>query len=1514
MRYYVLFILLLFTSFLNAQTSNKPDLSQSEFPGTYYLLPLPQAYNSNGTIDKFNYQRIWNVQKPETNSNAINETDEDIAVQATKYYDGFGDNIQTIHRSKIFWWKDVVEFVDHRINPQTNISFLPYAVDHQSKFRVNPYSEQRTFYQLNYPEDKGTSYRYIVNSVNSAYKYRTLYEAGKSNVGQIAQNAGGQVEVDNVEGPSIPILGIYGASTIKKYGNYSANSLIEKNRISNSVPIKEYYDLSGRLICSMINANNCAVLGSGCGSYWLVTYYLYNDLGQLIRKITPEGYAQFTALNWDIFNSTYSTIADRYCYVYEYDNKGRLIREKNPSKNGWDSYVYDNRDRLIFTQSPQLAQEGKWEFSMFDVYNRVIATGLYVPSVQLSRLDLQNNFANPPSVTSTQLFYYLTNYSLKQQDLYNVNFNDGTDVEVYNYYDDYFIAGLSGRNFLTAPFNAIMGNGDTYYNQYVDLRGRTTMSRGMLTGRRIKILKAPGSSLSSFTREIYYYDDRSRLIQKQVLNPYSSSEWDVVSYQYDYAGHLLRQLYTHQHQSSSTKPTLTLHFKSIYYNRTFDLLSSELNIDNSGWRLLKKDNYSMGTGDLNKTELGAGVEVQEYKYDQLGRLTSINENFVRGGSTYNAEKTSFGEILSYDHGFEHPQLFGKVAGIVWRERGSYPLKAYGYEYDGSGRLANATYYEYSQPLGASTVDWNHVDHDYTENYIDYDNNGNVKSLKRKGGALNISTGKLASSIDELVLSYDGNRVNGVTDNSTVNTSAIDYDYKNNNSNGSPDYKYDYSGNLTEDKDRQTVTTYNHFNKPVSITFTNYPGDYIYYSYDGVGNKIQEIYSNNGVVTTYDYWGDIVYKNNDLYRINNETGYVTQSAPDKYNYFFYAKDHLGNVRTILDGNDYPDENLNPNANQPAKKFIYPITFEPTEFATESSYTSVLSQVTDAKPLSIAPDDLNSAMLDANNPNRKVGALVMLKVMAGDSFSLSAQSYHQCPDYHQGDLLGTEEIFSALLTTLSGNTSGEGGMDNNNIQLLQNVFNSGGLAISYNNLKNSQVDPNKPKSFLNYLLFDEEMNLVPEESGIIQIKGGEAVWENVAANNGDPIYIGKGGYLVAYLSNEDKSVPAYWDNINLIHYQGKTKDQFHYYPYGVTINLSSSNQLYSRYLYQTKQIETTHGLHLYDFVARQYDPQIGRFLSVDPVHGVNTGFNGMANDPVTNIDPTGKSPTIIAGVVLGIVGAVVNVAVHYDRIYDGTMHWGNLAAAAGIGFASGFVTGVTAGTVSPGAVGFAAGFTAGAMGTMLGTPVMSVGNNIAFGDPIVKPDELAKEMLISGMTSGILYSIPAISQGKNPITGMPPKEQIPMMKPLPSKPLTVEPGFDETAVFVEKSVGQTPTASGIPVTQEPAYGTDMHANFSIGSNGLEKFDLKNPSSFEGALPGDVKSWLQSNGWNYESFTNQGGVRGFRFTNGNYGEQIRLMPGTSNLPADAAGIKGGPYLRISIQGLRTDPIPLFGNPILK
>jgi RHS repeat-associated protein len=85
---------------------------------------------------------------------------------------------------------------------------------------------------------------------------------------------------------------------------------------------------------------------------------------------------------------------------------------------------------------------------------------------------------------------------------------------------------------------------------------------------------------------------------------------------------------------------------------------------------------------------------------------------------------------------------------------------------------------------------------------------------------------------------------------------------------------------------------------------------------------------------------------------------------------------------------------------------------------------------------------------------------------------------------------------------------------------------------------------------------------------------------------------------------------------------------YYPFGLAFNsYSREHSLKQNYLFGGKEIQDELDLGWEDFHARQYNPSIGRFNSVDPASDIMrrySPYNFAFDNPMRFIDPDGMTP--------------------------------------------------------------------------------------------------------------------------------------------------------------------------------------------------------------------------------------------------------------------------------------------------
>ena len=411
-------------------------------------------------------------------------------------------------------------------------------------------------------------------------------------------------------------------------------------------------------------------------------------------------------------------------------------------------------------------------------------------------------------------------------------------VYVVNYYDTYDFRtrnGFSAYNFPEGTVSAI----------------------GNLTG---SIFCTHGSS--GFIYSADYYDSNKRIVKS--LSSRVNGGMDTYATEYSFQGSPLSVLHTH---TDSSGYSLTERY-TYTYDHSSRLTRVSHQYDNNPSVLLLEHTYDE-LGRLQTDKLDNGIYATGYAYNIRNWLTGIE-----GGK--------FSQSLHYTDGLGVPCYNGNISSMTWKSGAGATPRGYKFSYDRLGRLTDAEYGE-GPSLSVNTNRFN-------EQVTGYDKMGNILGLKRYGQTS--ATGY--DVIDDLSLSYAGNRLKKVADRSGTSAFNNGFEFKD-GIDLSTEYEYDENGNLTKDLNKKkTAIQYNCLNLPSRVMFAN--GNSISYLYDAAGRKLRTVHFLEGDSVTTDYCGNVVYENGVPQILLTEVGYVSLTDGQ---YHYYLKDHQGNNRVVVD---------------------------------------------------------------------------------------------------------------------------------------------------------------------------------------------------------------------------------------------------------------------------------------------------------------------------------------------------------------------------------------------------------------------------------------------------------------------------------------------------------------------------------------------------------------------------------------------------------------------------------------
>jgi RHS repeat-associated protein len=261
------------------------------------------------------------------------------------------------------------------------------------------------------------------------------------------------------------------------------------------------------------------------------------------------------------------------------------------------------------------------------------------------------------------------------------------------------------------------------------------------------------------------------------------------------------------------------------------------------------------------------------------------------------------------------------------------------------------------------------------------------------------------------------------------------------------------------------------------------------------------------------------------------------------------------------------------------------------------------------------------------------------------------------------IGVPELLAAFA---SSSLTGAKGLTQTIAETLNPVAN----LTSFNNLRTETTT--RPKAYLNYMFFDEQFKYANQGNAApVNVSGGGTtpVYSDITTFFNAPVTATKNGYIYIFVSNES-NIPVFFDNLNVTHTPGPILEENHYYPFGLTmagISSKTAGKIENKYRFNGKELQSKEyadgsGLEMYDFGARMYDQQIGRWHTIDPkadLLEMSSPFVFCYNNPIKFKDPDGQLAILINGRVPdesqrgnatywdpGIIDAIKNSGIPYS----------------------------------------------------------------------------------------------------------------------------------------------------------------------------------------------------------------------------------------------------------------------------
>ncbi|WP_333888881.1 DUF6443 domain-containing protein [Sphingobacterium siyangense] len=608
--------------------------------------------------------------------------------QIIQYFDGLGRPSQSVQLMASPSYRDIVQHIEYDGFGRESIKYLPYAknVAGDGSFKPTAKTDQLAYYATTNTWDAAvvkTASPYAVTVFENSPLNRVQQQGAPGSPWQpsanrntvvAGSNAGRTVGTDygtNIANEvrlwTVNSTGIGAAATYYTAGKLYKTVIRDENWINTAAAgatpsktgtVEEFKDFEDRVVLKRVWETESKALN---------TYYVYDDFGDL-RYVIPPGFPSTATTLTEATTGDFHELV----YAYKYDEKRRLAEKKIPGK-GWEWLAYNANDQVVLSQDAVQRGLGKWSYTKYDAFGRVVQAGLY------SKTFASQSAAQTDVNTVSKYWEDRVGAANYTNQAYP---KTGQSLHSVNYYDDYVFTGGNTANL--QPLNIT----------------KSTKIKGLLTGSMVWKDDRSDSMLS-----INYYDDYGRVIQSVGRNHLNGT--DRVTNEYNFPGQVVKSTQVH---TPSTGAVVTIITTNEYdhvgrlvqtkkkVNGQDEMIQSRLAYNEIG-QLKTKSLHSENGGSNFMTSIG-------YAYNERGWQTKASSAQFTSQLNYNVNGTTL---------LGNAQYNGNIAQQLWGYAAT-TNSTFTYGYDALNRLKSG--------VSIGTV---------MSEVLTYDDMGNIKTLVRDNG-------------------------------------------------------------------------------------------------------------------------------------------------------------------------------------------------------------------------------------------------------------------------------------------------------------------------------------------------------------------------------------------------------------------------------------------------------------------------------------------------------------------------------------------------------------------------------------------------------------------------------------------------------------------------------------------------------------------------------------------------------------------------------------------------------------